>query len=56
MISSDIQKAFARFKDQVAAGDRYYNRYLTHAVRMPALRRDWEDNPLQRLERIVRDF
>jgi len=56
MIAGDIQEAFTRFKDQVAGGDPYYNRYLTHAVRTPALRRDWEDDPLQRLERIVSDY
>jgi hypothetical protein len=51
--AGDIQVGYAYLKMAVEAGDPYYNPNLSYAVRVPTLRRAWEETPLVRLEKIV---
>lgn len=50
----DIQAASKRFWQTIEKGDPYFNQNLSLAVRTPTLRRPWEEQPLQRLEKIIR--
>jgi GT2 family glycosyltransferase len=50
----DIRLGYEHLKDIVAQGDSYYNPNLSYAVRVPTLRRTWEEDRLQRLETIAR--
>ncbi len=50
----DIQVAGRRFRKVVQNGDPYFNANLSLAVRTPTLRRSGEENPLARLEKIMR--
>jgi GT2 family glycosyltransferase len=50
----DIHLGYEHLKETVAQGDSYYNQNLSYAVRVPTLRRTWEEDRLQRLETIVR--
>ncbi|MCI0520170.1 MAG: glycosyltransferase family 2 protein [Chloroflexi bacterium] len=49
----DLERGLAHFRAIVARGDPYFNPNLSHTVRLPTLRRRFEQPPLARLERIV---
>jgi GT2 family glycosyltransferase len=50
----DIRLGYEHLRNTVAQGDPYYNPNLSYAVRVPTLRRTWEEDRLQRLETIAR--
>jgi GT2 family glycosyltransferase len=50
----DIRLGYEHLKETVARGDLYYNPNLSYAVRLPTLRRIWDEDRLQRLDMIVR--
>ncbi|HEX9013471.1 MAG TPA: hypothetical protein VF813_08140, partial [Anaerolineaceae bacterium] len=50
----DIEKGYQDLKDVVENGDPYYNPNLSLAVKTPTLRRSWEEDPSERLSKIVR--
>jgi GT2 family glycosyltransferase len=52
----DLRRGWEHFREIVAHGDPYFNPNLSHTVRIPALRRRFEQPPLGRLERIVADL
>ena len=49
----DIRHGYQQLKDFIRKGDPYYNRNLSLSIRVPALAYPWEEQPLQRLEKIV---
>lgn len=49
----DIKLGYERFKSIVKRGDPYYNPNLSYAIRVPTLKRRFEETPIKRLERIV---
>ena len=49
----DIRYGYQQLKDFIRKGDPYYNRNLSLSIRVPALAYPWEEQPLQRLEKIV---
>jgi GT2 family glycosyltransferase len=49
----DINTAYLHFKDIVQSGDPYFNPNLSCMIRIPTFRRQWEEAPLARLEKIV---
>ncbi len=49
----DIRVGFELLKDAVRIGDPYYNPNLSHSVRVPTLRRPWEEEPRARLQKIA---
>lgn len=51
---NDVRLGYERLKETVAQGDPYYNPNLSYAVRLPTLRRSWEEDRLHRLETILR--
>jgi GT2 family glycosyltransferase len=51
---ADIQVGFDELAEAVREGDRYYNPNLSTAVRVPTLRRAWEEESIERLQKIVR--
>lgn len=50
----DMQRGYVRLAELARKGDPFYNPNLSYAVRQPTLRRPREDNPLERLEAILR--
>jgi GT2 family glycosyltransferase len=51
--AEDIQAGFEALKDAVKTGDPYYNPNLSSTVRVPTLRRGWEEDPFERLQKIL---
>jgi GT2 family glycosyltransferase len=50
---ADIRLGRRLFGQIVKEGDPFYNANLSLSIRIPALRRPWEEQPLTRLEKIV---
>ena len=54
--SEDIHLGYEHMKDIVAQGDPYYNPNLSLAVRIPTLKRPFEEASTERLWNIVKYF
>jgi GT2 family glycosyltransferase len=50
----DILLGYERFAEGVQSGDPFYNPGLSYAWRIPSLKRPWEQNRLERLQKIMR--
>lgn len=53
---ADIQRAYAHFKDIVGTGDPYYNPNLSTSIRIPTLKRSYEQPASDRLDKIVSTY
>lgn len=52
----DIRLGYKHFEEIVRRGDPFYNPNLSQAVRIPTLRRPGEEEPIQRLNNILRYY
>ena len=51
---SDIKLGYDRFIKYIDKGDPFYNPRLSRAWRIPAFRKKWEQNPGDRIEKIIK--